>query len=135
MRIFACVDERMGMLFNHRRQSRDREVITDILNSLGPRERLTVSSYSAKLFPADAYIQIIDDAASGDTDGSYFLEDPDLAPPADAVDSIQLYHWNRTYPYDKVFPYDLAGWTLQETREFSGTSHEKITKEVYARNA
>gem|GEM_PF-5722604 len=31
MDVFVCLDDRNGMLFNHRRQSRDREVIRDVL--------------------------------------------------------------------------------------------------------
>ena len=34
MDVFVCLDDRGGMFFNHRRQSRDRQVIQDMLDSL-----------------------------------------------------------------------------------------------------
>ena len=49
------------------------------------------------------------------------------------AEEVVLYHWNRTYPSDRRFPLPLAGWTLARREEFSGSSHEKITKEVYRR--
>ena len=48
---------------------------------------------------------------------------------------IVIYRWNRHYPADIRWEPDLAamGFVLKETAEFPGTSHEKITREVYER--
>ena len=48
---------------------------------------------------------------------------------------IVLYRWNRHYPSDVKWEPDLEGlgFALTETTEFPGTSHEKITREVYVR--
>jgi hypothetical protein len=46
-----------------------------------------------------------------------------------------VYRWNRRYPGDVFFDLDVsaAPWRCVETEEFVGSSHEKITKEVYVK--
>ena len=44
MRVIVCLDDRNGMLFNRRRQSRDRRVVEDILRELGEK-RLLVNGF------------------------------------------------------------------------------------------
>ena len=134
MTAFFCVDDRMGMLFNHRRQSRDRTVCADILAQTGDAG-LCVTPYTAKLFEPFPEAQVAaceDPAAAAAPDGFCFLEDP-AAIPDHSLDRIVLYRWNRHYPSDARFPIDLSepAWQLTETSEFPGSSHEKITKEVY----
>ena len=53
----------------------------------------------------------------------------------DRLEGLVLYRWNRRYPADAwldVRP-GPPGWTLARREEFSGHSHERITKEVYTR--
>ena len=47
MIIAVCVDDRMGMLFNHRRQSRDKFVIDDLMNIA---EKVKINGFSEELF-------------------------------------------------------------------------------------
>ena len=47
------------------------------------------------------------------------------------IEKVILYHWNRDYPADVYFPVDLSVWKCVETKEFAGSSHEKITRERY----
>jgi len=126
MDLIVCVDDRMGMAFNRRRQSRDRVVCEDIVKltkgcSVGMDER------SAKLF-GDMEIDI----RRGFGDCEYcFLE---YIPPMElsaAPKRIILYRWNRHYPADVYFDIALEEYCLTETVEFMGNSHEKITREVY----
>ena len=44
-----------------------------------------------------------------------------------------IYRWNRKYPSDKKFPFDLSkkGFALCQSFDFCGSSHEKITEEVW----
>ena len=49
MYLIACVDDRMGMMFNHRRVSRDRAVIRDIMDRCGD-QGVYIESGSAVLF-------------------------------------------------------------------------------------
>ncbi|MCI8422779.1 MAG: ribonuclease Z [Lawsonibacter sp.] len=132
MVLMACVDERMGMLFNRRRQSRDQAVCRDMLEQAGDAP-LWVTPYTAKLFaPEDAgQLQVCE--AFGPEAGLCFCEDPAHIPGPEQLERIVLYRWNRTYPFDASFPFPLpgAGWRLESSGEFPGSSHETITKEVY----
>ena len=49
------------------------------------------------------------------------------------IEKIILYRWNRVYPADVHFPIDFSGWKLVQAEEFAGSSHEKITEEIYER--
>ena len=48
MKIIVCVDNEYGMMFNNRRQSRDREVIHDIIHNI--EGVLWIGEYSKELF-------------------------------------------------------------------------------------
>lgn len=66
--------------------------------------------------------------------GDYcWVEDKHLAPYADKLEQVVTFKWNRKYPGDFYFDLPLEQWSLVSTEEFSGSSHEKITKEVYER--
>ena len=136
MRIVVCLDDAGGMLFNHRRQSRDRFVIDDILK-LTELKTLYISEFSTKLFADSekAYKiseNMLDEAESEDY---CFVENISLAPYASKIDQIVVYRWNRLYPSDMRFDIDLAaeGFSKATSEEFKGYSHEKITKEIYVR--
>ena len=69
--------------------------------------------------------------ASAATPGDYcFVENTPLPQNLDEVEELILYRWNRLYPSDVYFTLDTSAFTLQETTEFVGSSHEKITKEI-----
>lgn len=132
MRVIVCVDDSGGMLFNRRRQSRDRNVLHDILRDTAGK-RLWIRPFSQKLFQGmEDRVRISDSplelAGPGE---SCFVEDLSLAGWAGRVESITVYRWNRRYPGDFFLDVDLSAWRLVSRREFSGSSHEKITKEVY----
>ena len=38
------------------------------------------------------------------------------------------------YPSDMFFDIDLSGWKCIRTTDFAGSSHERITEEIYTRN-
>ena len=136
MHIIICIDDNGGMLFNGRRQSQDRILREDILRSSAGK-RLLMNAYSKKQFgEADAAIladeQFLDKAEPGDC---CFVENLPVAPYIDRVESVTVYKWNRVYPADMYFDISMAApeWRRTECTEFSGYSHEKITKEVYVR--
>lgn len=135
MRVIVCLDDRNGMLFNRRRQSRDRRVVEDILRELGEK-RLLVNGFSAPLFErADERIRVVDDplAAAG-REEVCFVENLPLAPWAAAIERLTVYRWNRVYPADMRLDLALeSGWHLVAASDFPGFSHEKITKEIYER--
>ena len=47
------------------------------------------------------------------------------------ITQIILYRWNRKYPADIYFQIDLNRWKMTGSWDFTGSSHEKITKEIY----
>ena len=137
MQIIAVIDDGGGMMFNHRRQSQDRVLRARILE-LTARSRLWMNAYSRKQFAeTDAERITVDEnflekAADGDF---CFVEDAPVTPVLNRVERVILFHWNRAYPSDTRLDVDLSApaWTLVETEEFPGSSHEKITKEVFDR--
>ncbi|MCD8368835.1 MAG: ribonuclease Z [Clostridiales bacterium] len=134
MIILVCVDDAGGMLFNHRRQSRDRVVQNDMLE-LAAGSRLWMNSYSVGQFPEDAVpeIRVSDDFLEEARAGEYcFVEDADLSACRVRMEQVILYRWNRRYPADVYLdPTLLEGFVLTETSEFPGFSHEKITRECW----
>lgn len=133
MTLILCLDDRNGMLFQGRRQSRDRVLCQRILDIVGDG-RLLMNAYSAKLFPKNKVTVAEDPAAEARSGDHCFVEDLDIHGCLSKANSLILYRWNRVYPSDVTFPEDgLAGYQLVESTEFPGSSHEKITQEVYKR--
>ena len=135
MIIMLCVDNKNGMLFNRRRQSRD-SILQQHVLALAGSGRLWMSPYSRKQFADTGPAEIIaDDAYLEKAEkGDYcFVEDRDVAMYEDRIEKVILFKWNRNYPADTFFSLDLSGYTLEKTEDFAGNSHEKITKEIYRR--
>ena len=134
MKLIVCLDERRGMMFNHRRQSRDRVLIENMERLVGAHT-LYVTSYSEILLLKSKLRYVVADdpfAVAGEEDYC-LIESFDPAKQMQAVEEAVLYHWNRHYPADLYFTADMKGFTLIETEEFAGSSHEKITREVWRR--
>lgn len=135
MKAIVCIDDNNGMMFNNRRQSRDRILIDDIVrNVLGGN--LLMAPYSEPLFEdsnIDAFFlseYILEEA---DPEDYCFIENKPLLPYLDRINELIIYRWNRKYPADMyldVNPLEHS-FHLVSTSEFTGSSHEKITKEVY----
>ena len=135
MIIITCVDNRMGMLFNHRRQSQDRILREHILKQTG-NAKLLMNSYSANQFEETAPIHIDENFLSNAAPADIcFVENCAIAPFESLITRIVLYKWNRNYPADRYFDIPLAehGWQLISSNDFKGSSHEKITEEVYTK--
>ena len=132
MRLIVCLDDKNGMAFNHRRQSRDRIVIAKI-EELVKGSTLYFSSYSAKLFPSGDFEPSEDYLSRAGEDDFCFVEMEDVTPYEQQIKEITVFRWNRVYPADLYFQIDLTQWSLERTVEFPGHSHEKITMEVYRR--
>ena len=124
----------MGMAFNRRRQSRDRVLLDDLCAHV-EKDPLYLLPYSLPLFEdrAIACITLSPDLSGIPENAHVFLETVDPTPLSDHVDELILYRWNRHYPSDLTFSMDLKAFTLTHTEEFVGSSHEKITKEVWKR--
>ena len=132
MKLIVCLDDNNGMMFNHRRQSRDRVLIADMISHVGDTP-LWISPYSAPLFGEDCKSLLIDPlpaAAAGENDYC-FVENTPLPPDLDGVNELVIYRWNRDYPSDVRFSADMSLFFLTESTEFVGSSHDNITKEIW----
>ena len=116
MIVITCLDQKNGMMFNHRRQSQDSVL------------REHVAKLVANVID-DAFLQ---EAAQGEY---CFVEDAPLAPFEKWIERIAIFRWDRTYPADRYFDLQLGSgqWHLVGTSEFAGHSHDLITMEVYER--
>ena len=133
MILVACVDKNMGLLFNNRRQSRDRVLIERLLNKIG-ENKIYITEFSKILFSEhESKIEVVEDF-TGLKSGEYcFVENVDECVLEDKVEKIIIYDWNKVYPSDKSFNISLDGWILAETEDFVGSSHDKITERVYVK--
>ena len=135
MTVIVCLDNANGMMFNHRRQSRDANVFKDILNTIKGTS-LLIAPYSEPLFSqAECSVSISDSfLTDADANDYCFVENTSVAKFKEKISKLIIYKWNRDYPSDFYFDIDYANdYKLETTLDFVGTSHEKITKEVYVR--
>lgn len=135
MKVIVCLDVSNGMLFNMRRQSQDKVLRQDILNNLNG-SRLLMNEYSFKQFKEESQDAIIIEEkflSIADKDDFCFVENVPLSQYEQKISTLIIYHWNRKYPADLYFDLELQNWDLISTEDFTGNSHEKITKEIYIR--
>ena len=133
MIMIVCLDDRGGMMFNHRRQSRDRVLIEDVIRTVS-NENLYITKYSEQLFSEVGKLYSVVDDFDFISERDYaFLEDRCPSKYKDNIDKIIIYRWNRAYPFDMRFDIDLEkeGFKLLDHVDFAGYSHEKITKEIF----
>ena len=135
MKIIVCLDDYGGMLFNHRRQSRDRVLIADVMQDMADK-KICILAYSELLFADyEGRYTVVEDFSDLPDDSVCFVENVDVKPFMDSISAVTVYNWNRVYPRDFVFDINLEkeGFSLVSSCEFEGYSHENIRKEVYKR--
>lgn len=128
MTIYVCLDDRDGMRFNNRRQSRDASVLEDIRSSIP--DTLYIDPYSEQLIREASIPYTLGEPSE---ESHFFLEARAASELMPLVSRVVIYRWNRHYPADVRFDGDLSGFTLESSIEFPGRSHDTITKEVYVR--
>lgn len=136
MIVILCIDDNQGMMFNHRRQSKDRVLLEDIMEYT-KKNKLYLNEYSYQLFSGLNTENIIVDQAfiNKAGNGEYcFVEDQALLSHEEKIEKLIVYKWNRRYPADLYLDITLKDpWKVIATTEFKGSSHEKITKEIYVK--
>lgn len=135
MVIIACIDEKGGMLFNNRRQTKDRELIKHIVQLVGDR-KLWINSFSSQLFSEyiDRNICVDDNFELKIKEDEYcFIENISPNSLIDKADKVILYNWNRHYPADKFWDVSLEEFEIASCQDIPGSSHEKITERIYVR--
>ena len=133
MNIIVCVDKNNGTMFNNRRQSQDRELIAKIME-ITSDARLFMNEYSLPMFSEQENITACKDFLSQAQTGDFcFIENADI--PSDNIEDIYIFNWNRDYPSDTYFTFDLKlnGFKRIKKEDFVGYSHKKITLEIYRR--
>ena len=128
MKLIVCLDDNNGMMFNKRRQSRDRVLVENVLE-VCKGKKLYTNEYSASLFPENT-VEILDNPENV---GNAYCFVESFTVNEEYIDEIIVYKWNRVYPADTHFNINLANWNLTEIVDFEGSSHEKITREIYRR--
>lgn len=141
MVVYIAVDKDNGMLFNNRRQSQDRVMRANMLKDCSD-SKLWMNEYSGKLFvpndgsdfPSNVVVDNDFLSKAGEND-SCFVENCSINEWMDKIDTIVLYKWNRNYPGDFFFDMSVldSSWKRFAVNKFAGSSHEKITKEVWKR--
>ena len=128
-----CLDDNNGMLFNNRRQSRDKILIEDLIKSSNGN-KILINEFSKLLFVGFENLVEVSDTFLCDAkeNNICFIENVDLTEFEDKIDRLIIYKWNRVYPADFYFTLDLSKYKFTEATDFKGNSHDKITKEVYA---
>ena len=123
------------MMFNKRRQSQDK-LLRASIKELVKGKTLFMNEYSYKLYKDINNENIIVSENYLDeceNDNFCLVENKPLNNYIEKIDNIIIYKWNRIYPSDLYFDIKNGQWKLIETEEFQGSSHEKITKEIYRR--
>lgn len=134
MNLIVCLDDREGMTFAGRRQSKDRLLRQDLVE-MTAGQRLWMNSYSAAQFDyLPENVTVDEDFLNRCEEEQWcFAENVDLTDALSKVRKLVIYRWNRSYPHDRKFPIETieTRWKPVESKEFPGSSHECITREVY----
>ena len=126
MKVFVCIDDKNGMMFNKRRQSKDR-VLVEKIKEIANGEQIFASEYSKNILPEAILCENFEEVS-----GFVFVENPeDLF--ESKIETLYVFKWNRHYPSDRKFNLNLNNFELVSTEDFAGYSHENITLEVYER--
>ena len=133
MKVIICIDDNKGMLFNKRRQSRDVKILEDIVSLTN---EVWIDSFSEKLFEGiKIKVNILDTFLEDAPKGAYcFIEDKHLKSHESNIEQLIIYKWNRSYPSDFKLDLDLKEWKLVESLDFTGNSHDTITREIYCKH-
>jgi len=131
MHLIFCIDDRDGLSFCGRRLSQDK-ILNQHMLRITTGHKLWMSPYSGKLFPGEDICVDEDFQHKADLGDYCFLETSPLLEAYENLESLILYHWNRSYPSTQKFPRSLLkNMHLESIEEFPGSSHEKITMERY----
>jgi len=133
--VAVVLDDKEGMMIFGKRQSRDRVMIADFVSSVKDKP-IYVSPFSRIIFEPHESVNYVENPfIESSDDGACFIENFALSPYIDMIETLIVYRWNELYPSDVKFDVNIekAGYKLVSSYDFVGSSHERITKEVYER--
>lgn len=131
--VAVVLDDNEGMLLFGKRQSKDRVLISEFVESAGSSP-IYASVFSKVLFDKYENVTLCENPFTEAPSGAWcFIENYPLSSYLDMIDTIIIYRWNRLYHSDVKLDVDVkkCGYKLKSVTEFAGSSHEKITKEIY----
>lgn len=130
MKVAVCIDKEGGMMFFGRRQSMDR-VLREKMLSL-TSGKLYLNEFTADQFENKDRLHISESFLNeAGEDDLCFVEN--LTFDINKVNTLYIFNWNRLYPSDFKFNYDISSFKKVKTEKFEGYSHPKITLETYVR--
>lgn len=134
MDIIVCLDDKNGMGFNKRRQSRDRVLMQHMLQFAAGKPLWAAPGSAALFNPLPENVRVGENYLLQAGAGEYcFVEDGKWEEFAHKAEKIIVYRWNRCYPADIRFPEaELKRRVLVSRTDFSGHSHDRLTQEVYS---
>lgn len=137
MNIIICLDDKNGTMFNHRRQSMDC-VVRNKVRSITQDQTVWMNAYSAKQFLNDhspiSHLHVAEDYLNQAEENDYcFVEGAELKDYENRIKKLYIIYWNRVYPADRHFDLDLDNYIIENSEDFVGNSHEKITLTIYKR--
>ncbi len=136
MTLITCIDTRLGLSFLGKRQSRDKLLSADIVNYAKGR-RILIGEYSRPLFSeagtelSENNIKVSENPMSEACDSDIvFLEGGVTEKTLLCASELVLFCWNRHYPSDKRLARSFIdeNFTLTNTHEFVGNSHDNLTR-------
>ena len=130
MDVVVILDDNNGMCFNGRRLSMDSVLREHMISFFGNRT-IYMNSYSASQFDKTPFVVREDFLAAAGANDVCFVENHYLAPLRDKIGALYVYRWNRLYPSDMKIDLPLHIYPRRVLMEFSGSSHNRITLEVY----
>lgn len=134
LKIIVCLDKNNSMLFNGRRQSQD-SVLRSKIMEFTSGSTLRMNEYSGLQFSEYPNIEISDSFLSDALEGDFCFIENVAIPDISSIEEVYIFRWNRDYPGDQFFDLDIAshGFKRQKKEEFAGSSHKKITLEIFKR--
>lgn len=133
MKIIVCLDDKNGMTFNKRRQSQD-SVLRKKIGTICGESPVYMSLYSAAQFNGECKIAASDNFLTEASNDDFCFIESDTVDPQN-ISELYIFKWNRKYPADLIFNFipKKSGFKLIKSEDFKGSSHDKITLEVYER--
>ena len=139
MKVIYVLDKNNGVLFNHRRQSRDAFLVENIVNKVKQENgTLYVSNYSKELFEGtDVSIHSLAefDLSCAKENDFVFIENEDIQLEDYKGDlDYYFYKWPSIYPSDKTLELPLNDAEVVKKEQFNGNSHDEIYLEIWRKN-
>lgn len=125
MTVIICVDNNSGILFNGKRQSKDRMLRKYLLDIVEKDNcRIAMTPYTYGQFQEDKRKELIDVKNTFSFDEDYIFLEQSIPISWEKVNNLILCCWNRDYPTDEYFNLPIGvECILQKTEEIVSDSH------------